>query len=146
MLKHLLRGAFGLLAVTVLALPAASSSAAASPGIQATVLYKIEQTTGNVSDAGTDSTVKYQLCGVTLCTAIRTLDDPNKDDRERGNTDIYTREWEDVGRVVNLYILQGTDGSGWYLETVRLIYSGLVDSYPYDGWMPRGTWVRIPVG
>jgi hypothetical protein len=141
---HLRNGAIGLLAAVLLSLLPAPPANAASPGIQATVLYKIEQTTGDVSDGGTDSTVLYQLCGTLGCTAKRVLDDPNKDDRERGNTDIYTREWEDVGTLTLLRIYQHDDGSVWYLDAVRIIYKGQIATFVYDRWLPREIWNSLP--
>jgi PLAT/LH2 domain len=121
----------------------ASAASAESAGARATVNYRIEQTTGNVSDGGTDSTVHYRLCSATACTPDRTLDDPNKDDRERGNTDTYDREWEGIGRLTHILIKQETNGSAWYLDRVRITYSGRTDTFLYDNWLPRGNWVTI---
>lgn len=112
-------------------------------GVLATVLYWIEQTTGNVSDGGTDSTVHYRLCNGAVCTADRTLDDPNKDDRERGNTDTYDREWDGVGRLTHILIKQETNGSAWYLDRVRVTYNGRTDSFLNDNRLTRGSWVCI---
>jgi len=122
----------------------ASAASATSPGVLATVNYRVEQTTGDVSDGGTDSTVHYRLCSATSCTPDRTLDDPDENDRERGRTDTYDREWESVGRLTRILIKQDTDGSAWYLDRVRITYSGRTDTFLKDNWMPRGTWVSIP--
>jgi hypothetical protein len=124
---------------------AGTAPASAAPaGALAMVNYRIEQTTGDVSDGGTDSTVHYRLCGASACTPDRTLDDPDNDDRERGHTDTYDREWEGVGRLTRILIKQDTDGSAWNLNRVRISYSGRTDTFLKDDWMPRGTWVTIP--
>jgi hypothetical protein len=118
-------------------------ASAAPVGVLATVNYRIEQTTGDVGDGGTDSTVHYRLCSATACTPDRTLDDPDKDDREIGNTDTYDREWEGIGRLTRILIKQDTDGSAWYLDRVRITYSGRTDTFLYDNWLPRDRWVSI---
>lgn len=122
----------------------ASAGPDGSVGTLASVNYRIEQFTGNVSDGGTDSTVRYRLCRGTVCTPGRVLDDPNKDDRERGNTDVYDREWENVGQLTRIEIHQATDGSAWWLERVRITYSGQTDTFLWGDWLPRNRWVSLP--
>jgi Tfp pilus assembly protein PilW len=145
MRKHFRSTAIGLLTAALPTFLVAPAAKADPVTVQASVLYQIEETTGDVDNASTDSTVRYQLCGVLKCTAERQLDDPDRDNRERGGIDTYTREWEDVGPVKNLYIFQETDGGSWYLVRLRIKYGDRVDTFLYDNWMPRGSWVGIPV-
>jgi hypothetical protein len=109
----------------------------------AAVTYRIAIKTGDMDDAGTDSTVNLRLCGTGGCSPSRSVEDPNKDDREQGQTDYHYRSWEDVGTLTHIFIYQNTDGSAWNLDWVEVTYSGRTATFPYDNWMPRGQWVRV---
>ncbi|OLF06596.1 hypothetical protein BU204_36295 [Actinophytocola xanthii] len=107
---------------------------------RAPVLYRIAITTSDVEDAGTDSTVQIRLCGTLRCTPARDIADPNKDDRERGQTDIHYREWEDVGTLTQCRIWQEDDGSWWHLQSIEVVYKGQRALCPFDDWVDRETW------
>ncbi len=134
-----------LLAATLSALVVASPARAEPVSVLSTVLYHIEVTTGDVNNAETDATVRLQLCGALICTAERDLDDPHKNDRQRGATDMYDREWEDVGPVRNAYVYVSC-GDAWYLLRIRIKYGSRFDTFVYDNWLPCNRWTGLPVG
>jgi lipoxygenase homology domain-containing protein 1 len=62
---------------------------------------------------------------------------------ERGRTDEFTLQCDDIGQVYKL--LLATDGSGlgsdWHLARVIVRDSkrGSSETFPYDGWFSRAT-------
>jgi hypothetical protein len=121
-----------------------SSSSGVAP--LATMLYRIAIKTGDMDGAGTDSTVYLRLCGTAGCTPSRSVEDPNKDDRERGQTDYHFRDWEYVGTLTHILLYQADDGGAWNLDWVEVKYNGQTVTFPYDGWMSLGLWKQINKG
>jgi hypothetical protein len=148
MLRYFWRAGFCLLSTLLATAIVTPGPAAAAESVrqnrtstvvpQAAVLYEIAIKTGDYDNAGTDGTVSLSLCGWDACTPFRSLEDPDKDDRERGNTDYYFREWEDVGRIRYIRLHQ-SGGSKWYLEWVKVTYGSRTDVFPYDNWFPQDT-------
>lgn len=89
-------------------------------------LFKIEVTTGNISEAGTDAKAYIQLFGDIARSDEIKLDLPNYDDRQRGKTDTYNLALNnDLGNLTKIRIWHDNsepiisgEGPGWFLERV----------------------------
>jgi len=79
------------------------------PKSERRITYKISVTTGDEKGAGTDANVKICLFGQKADTGIRSLDS-DKDDFERGNTDHFFIESEDIGPLEKIKLgLEGKE-------------------------------------
>ncbi len=133
-----------LLAATLSALVVASPARAEPVTVLSTINYHIEVSTGNVKNGDTDATVDIEFCGTLICTGVHPLDDPNRDDRQRGAIDPYDREWADVGAIRTTYV-HVSCGDAWYLVMIRVKYGSRFDTFVYDNWLPCNRWIALPV-
>ena len=86
------------------------------------VNYKITVKTGNRENAGTNANVYIKLSGTVGDDLERLLDNPGRDDFERGKTDNFIFETYDLGDLTKLIIRHDNTGNkpGWYLEEIRV--------------------------
>jgi hypothetical protein len=84
------------------------------------VQYTVEVYTGDVRYAGTDANVAIQIFGENGDTGTRQLQNKWKNDFERGQTDVFTLEAADLGKIERVRI--GHDGkgagAGWFLDKI----------------------------
>lgn len=64
--------------------------------------YDVQVTTGNVSNAGTDANVFITLHGPNGTTTKTKLKNQSRNSFEKGKTDVFTIEVEDVGEISSI--------------------------------------------
>ncbi|KXZ51726.1 hypothetical protein GPECTOR_11g173 [Gonium pectorale] len=104
--------------------------------------YRVAITTSDIRGAGTDANVFIQMFGEEATTGRIKLDNPGKNDFERGNTDVFMFEDKNVGNLVKIRI--GHDGSGlgagWHLKRVVVenLTTGQVYVFDVNRWFDKG--------
>ncbi|KAG2432966.1 hypothetical protein HXX76_008694 [Chlamydomonas incerta] len=104
--------------------------------------YRVSVTTSDIRGAGTDANVFIQLYGDAGETARINLDNPGKNDFERGCTDVFLFEDRNVGSIKKIRI--GHDGaglgSGWHLKRVIVenLTTGQVVVFDVNRWFDKG--------
>ncbi|GLC54185.1 hypothetical protein PLESTB_000832700 [Pleodorina starrii] len=103
--------------------------------------YRVSVTTSNLRGAGTDANVFIQLFGEEAETGRIKLDNPGKNDFERGNTDVFMFEDKNVGSLRKIRI--GHDGAGlgagWHLQRVVVenLTTGQAVVFDVNRWFDR---------
>ncbi|GIL93966.1 hypothetical protein Vretimale_245 [Volvox reticuliferus] len=103
--------------------------------------YRVSVTTSNIRGAGTDANVFIQMFGDEGETGRIKLDNPGKNDFERGNTDVFLFEDKNVGNLRKIRI--GHDGAGlgagWHLQRVVVenLTTGQVVVFDVNRWFDR---------
>ena len=105
------------------------------------VTYKITIQTGTIADAGTDANVYIRLFGPSTLTPIWLLDNPNRNDFERGSTDVFYVTSSDLSELTSLSISQDNTGNkpGWNISwiTVQNMYTGQQWYFPACRWLAK---------
>jgi hypothetical protein len=116
--------------------PATQAAQAAHPGHY----YRVNVTTGNINNAGTDANVYITISGIGGSSGERRLDTPH-DDFERGNTGSYYFKTGHLGTLRHLRIRHDNSGSapGWFLERIVVtdLYSGRTWTFNAHRWLAR---------
>ncbi len=83
--------------------------------------FKIDVTTGDVNNAGTNANVFITLFGDSASSDEKQLDTPNHDDFERGKTDTFNiLTSRNLGNLTRIRIRHDNSGfyKGWFLERI----------------------------
>lgn len=107
------------------------------------ITYSIKVVTGNVEYAGTDANVYVTLTGPNGSTREIYLDDPDRDDFEKGQTDVFVRTAEDVGPyITSIKVRHDNSGGypGWFLNTICVTiespeYEFRKDCFDFHRWL-----------
>jgi hypothetical protein len=108
------------------------------PAMPAT--YRITVVTGSVPDAGTDADVYITLFGTNGNSGERLLD--NADDNfERGQTDVFSIEMRDIGKIRQVRIRHDNSGNkpGWFLDRITVHKEDTDEewTFPCVRWLAR---------
>ncbi|KAG2501257.1 hypothetical protein HYH03_001064 [Edaphochlamys debaryana] len=104
--------------------------------------YRVSITTSDIRGAGTDANVFIQMFGEEAETGKINLDNPGKNDFERGNTDVFTFEEVNVGNLKKIRL--GHDGSGlgagWHVKKVVVenLTTGQMWVFDVNRWFDKG--------
>jgi PLAT/LH2 domain len=105
------------------------------------VTYKITIQTSTLADAGTDANVYIRLFGPSTITPIWLLDNPNRNDFERGSTDVFYLTSPDLSALTSLSISQDNTGNkpGWNISwiTVQNMSTGQQWYFPACRWLAK---------
>ncbi len=155
-MHKLTRFAVAALAVTALSgLAAAPAAAAQTSGPQtaratavqpaSAVTYTIRTYTGDVENAGTDSTIEVKLRGTKGTSGWLNLDN-SEDNFERGDLDIFNMTLSDLGAIksVDVKFTVGGKKSGWYLDKVTVAGNGTARTFPHYNWFILNSTVSLP--
>jgi len=109
--------------------------------------YEITTVTGDVKNAGSSPNVYITLYGDKSpifggSTGQIALDDPDRNDFERGNSDLFKITAQDVGAVSCMEIRHDNSGEkpGWFLHevVVRNLNSDKIYTFTVDQWLKEG--------
>ncbi len=111
----------------------------------ATKEYIVEVYTSNIEYGGTDAGVYIQLIKGPIENEVRSaeieLDNPNKNDFERGNTDRFRVRTEDFGWIDRIRVFHDNkeDYAGWFLNYIKVIDSkaGLEWTANFNRWLSK---------
>jgi hypothetical protein len=104
--------------------------------------YLVSVQTGSLDSAGTGASVWITLGNETAETGRYILADDKRDNFERGQTDEFSIEGEEVGDVT--WVMLGHDGSGekpgWFLQSVAIEREDIGRKWIFEGglWLARG--------
>nr|KAG5694176.1 hypothetical protein BaRGS_016022 [Batillaria attramentaria] len=108
---------------------------------RAMVPYEVTVTTGDFSEAGTDSKIFMTVFGTKGSSSPIELE-KNEDRFERARTDMIKMEIDDVAPLKKIRIALDGKGSrkSWYLEKIELrnMDTGTLSVFKYDGWLGKG--------
>lgn len=108
--------------------------------------YDIEVRTGDVDNAGTDAKVFIQLFGARGSSSERRIDDKH-DNFERGRTDRFSLELDDVGWVDRIRVRHDNSDNkpGWFLDRVTVTDVRRDLSYRFDvnQWLTRDRGLEV---
>lgn len=141
-------GVVGALLAPGLAGPASARQAEPSGdvGVLAAVTYRIEVTTTDLQDAGTDGTVEVRLNGSLASTGFMILDS-SADDFERNTTRAYDRTVTDLGTLqsVDVHFISSGDSPDWHLAHIRVTTSGRPAAvFPAHRWFTSTQFRNLP--
>ncbi|TDE27623.1 PLAT/LH2 domain-containing protein [Actinomadura sp. 6K520] len=140
----------GLTAGVAGAASASASAAQLDVAPLASVNYVISITTGNLSGAGTNSKVEVRINGSQGSSPFLELNDPGRDEFERGDTNNFGRALADLGTLRSVDVRftrrSGDEHFEWHLALIRIHRAGheLAD-FPYHQWFRQSQTVNIPV-
>jgi hypothetical protein len=102
--------------------------------------YTIKVKTGNIKDAGTDARVYIKLYGSSGTSKFLQLDDL-KNNHEKGNLDIYTIPYKNIGSIQKIEIKHDSTGNkaGWYLEKISIDNKSNTYSFTIGEWLLYGS-------
>jgi outer membrane protein assembly factor BamB len=114
------------------------------PVLYDTIEYQVIVDTGNNQNAGTDGGVFIKLAGADGSVSNKyKLDDPDKNDFERGSQGSYIMKSPDLGQLTALIVyLEKTEADAdWYCQevTVRNLMTGQVWVFPVNTWLGEGS-------
>eukprot|EP01043_Picozoa_sp_COSAG02_P019530 COSAG02_NODE_944_length_15732_cov_24.529265_5_plen_3702_part_01 len=103
--------------------------------------YQVKVKTGDIQGAGTDSRVYINIIGSKGPSGEKHLDNPHRNDFERGNEDVFEVNCAEIGRPEKIRVWHSNSGFGaaWYLEKVTLICKKTWKQYvfPCDKWFDK---------
>jgi hypothetical protein len=103
--------------------------------------YKVTIKTGNRDNAGTDANVYITLYGTKGNSGEIYLDDPNRNDFERSNTDVFNVCPVDLGNLTKIRLRHDNSGMapGWYVDEVKVLdkITGKEWLFPVYRWFAR---------
>jgi hypothetical protein len=112
------------------------------------ITYRVEITTGNVTDGGTDSDVFIQIHSATGYTGWHELN-TSGNDFEKGETDVFDLAIPDIGApiLVKIKFVKGTavGQNDWFLEQVGVTHGGIQRIFPYSSWITHASVPASPV-
>jgi hypothetical protein len=96
--------------------------------------YTITIKTGDLPHAGTDANVYIAFEGSKDDSEEIILDDPQRDDFERGHIDVFNLEYRDVGRIKAIYLRQDNTNfdPGWYVDWVSVRDNTTGETFKFD--------------
>ncbi len=114
--------------------------------------YTIRVKTSDINKAGTNANVYLDVYGDAGDARYITLDNPDKDDFERGTTDEFKVQMPDVGYINSICVHHDNtgDGSGWNLSSIALIDNSVVRGFTFgQAWLaldekPNRLWACRP--
>ena len=105
--------------------------------------YFVTVYTGDVGDGGTDSPICISLYGSNQKSALNIpLDNPDKDDFERGRYTTFTLHLPDLGEINKIKITRGKDDDKWFLDGVKIVHGSDVWHFPVYDWVTSKEVVR----
>uniref|UniRef100_A0A3Q3IQT0 PLAT domain-containing protein n=1 Tax=Monopterus albus TaxID=43700 RepID=A0A3Q3IQT0_MONAL len=118
--------------------------------IEQLIIYEVTVVTGDVRAGGTNANVFCQIYGDKGKTEVLALKS-RSNNFERGTTEIFKTEAQDVGKIYKIRIYHDGKGigDGWFLETVdikRLMMEVVVTySFPCNRWyfFPCKRWLAV---
>ncbi len=106
--------------------------------------YKVIITTGNMDGAGTDANVYLTLYGTQGTSREIFLDDPDRNDFERGQTDEFLlspQEVPDLGVINRVYLRHDNSGirPGWFVVSVTVVNRSTGQEYVFvfNRWLAQ---------
>ena len=103
--------------------------------------YQVKVKTGDLEGAGTDSKVYINIIGSKGPSGEKHLDNPHKNDFERGNEDVFDVSCAEIGRPEKIRVWHSNSGFGaaWYLEKITLVCKKTWKQYvfPCDMWFDK---------
>jgi hypothetical protein len=102
------------------------------------VNYDVTVFTGDVDGAGTDGDVWIWLDGEAGRSGWQYLDNPGRNDFERGSGDYFPLRLPDVGKLTAAFIYF-RPGGDWFLSGVSVNDRAFV----WDDWLTEEGWVQL---
>jgi hypothetical protein len=128
---------------------ASDSKLAAASSAASLVTYKITIQTGTKDGAGTDANVGIVLVSSGgSATPSWSLDNPNRNDFERGSVDVFYITSPDLSALAWIQLAHDNTGNrpGWYISwvTVQNTYTGQLWYFPACRWVASNYYCPIP--